>query len=104
MLHSGKISTRIKQLVQQTVPDAKVLLFGSRADGSATEESDWDILVLTKRAVNAGLKKTVLQNIFPLSVEIGSFINLLMVQEQDWHTNPSYYSLQQTIRAEDIPA
>ena len=104
MVSPVNIPKRIKSLVQQAAPGAKVLLFGSRVTGTATDESDWDVLVLTEQAVNAGLKKAVHKNVFPLSVEIGSFINLLMVQEIDWQNNPSYYSLQQTIVAEDIQA
>jgi hypothetical protein len=78
-------------------PGSKVLLFGSRAYGVPTEESDWDILILTEHPVNAAIKKEIHSNLFPLSVQIGAFINTLLVQEDDWLNNPSYYSLHQTI-------
>ncbi len=48
MVDYNSILSSIKVSVQQVVPGAKVLLFGSRAHGVTTEESDWDILVLTK--------------------------------------------------------
>lgn len=38
--------------VLEVVPDAGVILFGSRARKEAREESDWDILVLTDEQVD----------------------------------------------------
>jgi predicted nucleotidyltransferase len=88
---------KIKALVHDIVPDAKVILFSSRANGTATEESDWDVLVLTQQPVDRKLKKALREKAFPLSVEAATFISLLIVQEQDWNENPSYYALQLSI-------
>ena len=74
------------------------MLFGSRANSTANEESDWDILILLKQPVSKQLKRKLQDIIFPYSVQLGAFINLLIVWEQDWLNNPSYYSLQQTIQ------
>ncbi|HEX9510679.1 MAG TPA: nucleotidyltransferase domain-containing protein [Puia sp.] len=104
MLPSGAILSSIKSRVHAVVPDAKVLLFGSRAYGTPTEESDWDILVLTSQPVNSELKKNIHTSLFPLSVEIGSFINTLAVQENEWLNNAAYYSLQQTVNGRMIEA
>jgi DNA polymerase sigma len=93
------ILSSIKKQVHQIVPNAQVFLFGSRANDSATEESDWDILIITQQAVDRALKRKIQDQIFPLSVQLASFINLLIVQEQDWLNNPSYYSLHQSIAA-----
>lgn len=81
------------------VPDTQVLLFGSRANGTATEESDWDVLVLTKQEVDWKFKEKLHDHIFPLSIEEGTVISLLVVQEDNWNTNPTYYALHQTINA-----
>src|SRR5580698_3933732 len=97
MANDTAILSSIKSKVQQVVPGAKVLLFGSRAYGMPTEESDWDILVLTSNPVTAAIKQAIHQVLFPVSMQIGSFINTLTIQETEWLNNPSYYSLQQTI-------
>jgi hypothetical protein len=60
--------------------------------------------VLTKHIVTRRLKRTIQNAIFPLSVQIGAFINLLLVEETDWLQNPSYYSLHQTITSETVEA
>ena len=98
MVTSNEILSSIKSQVQAAVPGAKVLLFGSRAYGKPTEESDWDILILTEQPVNSAIKKNIHTRLFPLSVEIGAFINTVTVQENEWINNPSYYSLHQTIK------
>jgi DNA polymerase sigma len=99
-----QILPSIKKLVHEIIPDAQVLLFGSRAKNNSTKESDWDILVITQQMVSKNLKKQIQEKVFPLSVQIGSFINLLIVQENEWLHNPSYYSLRQGISSEVIPA
>lgn len=99
MTDNTSILSSVKAKVQQVVPDAQVQLFGSRANDAATEESDWDILIITQQPVDRTLKRKIREQIFPISVQIAAFINLLIVQEQDWLHNPSYYSLRQSINA-----
>ena len=99
-----QILSSIKREVNQITPHAQILLFGSRAKNTFTQESDWDILVLTPEPVSKNLKKQLQERIFPISVQIGSFINLLVVQEDEWLNNPAYYSLRQNISSEAIPA
>jgi len=50
--NSDLILEKVKEIVQATDPEAEVILFGSRARGDAMEDSDWDILILTPKAVN----------------------------------------------------
>jgi len=98
MASSSAILSSIKSQILSVVPDAKVLLFGSRAYGTPTKESDWDILILTDQPVNSSIKNEIHRSIFPISVKIGAFINTLTVQKDEWENNPSYYSLHQTIK------
>ena len=40
------IPTQISQAVRRVEPQAEIILFGSRARGSARPDSDWDVLIL----------------------------------------------------------
>lgn len=100
----NSILSSIKYQVFQVTPEAEVLLFGSRARGTATEESDWDVLILIPQAVSSSLKKRIYASLFPLSVQMGSFINALIVQQEEWLNNAAWYSLRQAVKGELVPA
>ncbi|MEJ7677761.1 MAG: nucleotidyltransferase domain-containing protein [Segetibacter sp.] len=100
MLDKAEILSKIKSLVKEEIPDAKVYLFGSRATGKVHEESDWDVLILTSEKVDRSLKHKLHDTLFPLSVEICSFIDFIVVNKNDWEENPSYYSLSLSIENE----
>ena len=88
----------VKTQVQEVLPQAKVFLFGSRANNTENAESDRDILILTPETTIAKEIKLQIHNkIFPLSVSIGAFINIMLVTQKDWQQNPSYYSLKKTV-------
>ncbi|MGQ0740431.1 MAG: nucleotidyltransferase domain-containing protein [Bacteroidota bacterium] len=98
MLNEQQILISIKKQILQILPDAVVYLFGSRASGTSAAESDWDILVLSgAKKISPALKQAVHNRVFPLSVAMGAFVNLLIVTKQDWHRNPAYYSLKKTV-------
>src|SRR5947209_8791447 len=50
MLYQETHST-IKSIVHSLIPDARVVLFGSRANGDFHEQSDYDILIITKQTM-----------------------------------------------------
>jgi uncharacterized protein len=46
-----QILNTIKSVAQQTFPDCKVILFGSRARDDYDEDSDYDILVIIEKTM-----------------------------------------------------
>ena len=46
------VNIKIKTIVQSILPEAKVILFGSRAKGTETEESDFDLLIITEEKLS----------------------------------------------------
>lgn len=98
------ILSLIKLQVKTILPDAQVFLFGSRAYGHPTEESDWDILILTKGKHPKTTKRLIQDRLFPISIEFSAFINLILVQEEEWQTNAAYYALRKNIGSNLIAA
>ena len=104
MYTQEQILLAVKNQIKEVLPEAHIFLFGSRANNSATEESDWDILVLSsQQPITKLIKQQIHNRVFPLSVSIGSFINVLLVTEKDWQQNPSYYSIKKTIAFNNSP-
>jgi predicted nucleotidyltransferase len=103
-MENNKTFELIKAEVHSILPLAKVLLFGSRANYHATDESDWDILILTKDKPDSKIKSAVHDKLFPISLKILSFINTIIVSEDDWNNNPSYYPLHQSVISKKVMA
>jgi uncharacterized protein len=99
----NEILASIKTEILSVVPEAKVFLFGSRSRGDFHDESDWDILIITPISPDRTLKNKIHNILFPLSVEICSFINTIIVSETDWLNSPNYYSLHMATANETIP-
>ena len=53
-MKSNDLLRRVKQGVLAVEPTAEIILFGSRARGDATIDSDWDFLVLVDGPVDSG--------------------------------------------------
>ena len=53
-----------KTLVELELTPVDIILFGSRAKNSYTEESDWDILVVMEEDLNLSEKKKVWYRIY----------------------------------------
>ncbi|ANH83335.1 hypothetical protein A8C56_22215 [Niabella ginsenosidivorans] len=102
MQSDSKIFFQIIRAVQQLIPDAEVHLFGSRLNHTATDESDWDILILLNEKPSKQLKQKIHDAVFPISIAANAFINTLIASKNDWNNNPSYYSIHQSIRNNDL--
>jgi predicted nucleotidyltransferase len=93
MAANEKILNEIKKAVHEITPDAKVILFGSRVTGNIHEESDWDILVLTKEKKEKKIKWEIHKKLYPIALSNDTFIHLTFTNEDEWENGSRYYSL-----------
>lgn len=78
---------QIKATVHNFLPDAEVILYGSQARREATQESDWDILVLTDARVTFDLERQIWHQLDAISLEEAVVISAMVYNRQDWQ-NP----------------
>lgn len=79
---------RIKSVVLAIEPSATLALYGSRARGEATAESDWDILIVVEGAVSHSRKTALWDALYLLELETGESIGATIKSRSEWNENP----------------
>jgi len=97
------IAALIRQKIQSVDLDAEVILFGSRAKGTANENSDWDILVLVKKPLSSRLEERKYRNaVFDLELEIEQPISVMVLSKNEWNKSYIYTSLYNSVKTEGL--
>lgn len=75
----------IRKSVQETAPDATVILYGSYARGDFHENSDVDLLILLdKENITREDEKAVKYPLYDIEFETGRIISPLVLAKKDW--------------------
>lgn len=77
---------KCKAAITEVVPDAEVILYGSRARGDAHEDSDYDILVLTDKPATMALEEKLVGCLFPLELDSEKVLTIIIYNRQQWNT------------------
>lgn len=81
------ILSRIKEIVRSHDPNAKIYLYGSRARGTASDDSDWDLLILlNKDKVSPELEKEITFPLYDLEFDTGEVISPAIYSEKEWNS------------------
>ncbi|MDH5396856.1 MAG: nucleotidyltransferase domain-containing protein [Cyclobacteriaceae bacterium] len=90
MTDQHDILNRIKEIVLDRDPSAKIYLYGSRAKGTMKPDSDWDLLILLNiDQVTTDLEKSVTHPLYDLEFETGEVISPMVYSEREWNTKYS---------------
>ena len=81
-----------RDVVRELVPDAEVVLYGSRARGEAGPESDYDLLVLVDGPVDWQLEDRIRRRLYRLQLESGAVVTINAYNRADWHS-PLYRAM-----------
>ena len=94
---------RCKEAVSHVTADSEVVLYGSRARGEADKDSDYDILILVDGPVDMAIKKRILSNVYPLELETGAVLTLIVYSKQKWNS-PLYRAMpfRKNVEAEGV--
>ena len=80
------IISLIKQEVRRVDSTAQIILYGSRARGNEREDSDWDILILTKYQVDIIKERQFRNALYELELETGEPFSVFVYSKNDWDT------------------
>jgi predicted nucleotidyltransferase len=103
MLDKNKILIRIKSLIKEIEPDAKIILYGSTARGDSMEDSDIDLLILVnKDHISRKEEKRIKYPLYDLEFDTGQIISPMIISALDWENIHSITPLYKNIKKEGI--
>ena len=90
-LESAKLDRQEQQsvleaarILKSALPVSRVILFSSKARGTAEPDSDIDILVLTSCPVTTELRTVVSNQLAQINLDNDVELSSVVVSEQDW--------------------
>ena len=100
VMTSSDILNEIKRIAKEVLPKGgQLILYGSRARNEATEDSDWDLLILLdKPKIEHGDYDNVLYPFAALSWDVGEQISPIIYTKNEWNKysfTPFYKNVEQ---------
>jgi len=104
MNKATEIKSEIKQMIISVIPDAEVILFGSRARNTHQTESDWDVLVLTSiyETIPYTLEKKLAEKMLDVELKYGTSISTFTYNKEYWKKRGSASSLYVSVAKEGV--
>jgi len=85
MRRDNNILNQIRKKLHALAPNARAVLFGSRARGDAKPTSDWDILVLLdKEKIELSDHNTIAYPLFELGWNLDLNFSVKLYTEKEW--------------------
>lgn len=84
MIGRKELLKRVKSAVQALEPDAEVILYGSRARGTARADSDWDFLILLPNPVDRALELQIKNRLYDIELETDTVLSSIIRSKQEW--------------------
>lgn len=75
---------RVKSVVQKLSPEAEIILYGSRATGTARADSDWDFLILVPSLEDKKLEAEIKDSLYEVELETDTVLSSIVRTKQEW--------------------
>ena len=103
MLDKNNILIRIKSLIKEIEPDAKIILYGSTARGDGMDDSDIDLLILVnKNHISRKEEKKIKYPLYDLEIDTGQIISPVIISALEWENKHSVTPYFESIKKEGI--
>ncbi len=81
-----ELTTHVKGVVQALAPDAKVMLYGSRARNEARPDSDWDLLIVLNSSADGEIKARIQNALYDVELASGEVLNAIIHGKDEWES------------------
>jgi len=96
------IASLIRDRINSVDSKAHVIIFGSRARGDASTDSDWDILILTDYPVSIAIEDDFRDQLLDLEMETDQTLSIFIYQKSDWNTRHKITPLYANVKKEGV--
>lgn len=73
------------RMLKEKFPVKEVILFGSKARGDSSEESDIDLLLLTSQPLHWKVRHAIIDALFDVEMKHDVVISIVVNTVYDWH-------------------
>jgi len=80
------IAARVKEAARSIAPDAEVILYGSRARGDFSPDSDWDFLILTDDGDNWNTVMAIHDAVYDVELAEDEVISCAVDSRDAWNS------------------
>lgn len=87
-INNSELLNEIKEKLQSVFPGIveKVILFGSNAKGNASEDSDYDILIIVKKNYKWELKNELIDLIYDFDLKYDLLTDIKIISKEELNT------------------
>lgn len=97
------IKKKIKETISKEIKSAEVILFGSKARGTDTKESDWDILVLIDQPeVTFKDEQSVRHKLYDVELEVEEPFSTFVYSTSVWNSKMKETPFYKNVKKEGI--
>ena len=95
-MEQRKLISKVKSAIKSVDPQAKVILFGSRARGDEKQSSDWDFLILASKEATERYKNRITASLIDTELEAEQVISTIIYSQAEWsdyRITPLFHSI-----------
>lgn len=75
---------RLRDAVRELEPEARLILYGSRARGDAHRDSDWDLLILLEGPSDEARQQALRQRLLDVALDTGAVVSPITMSSDEW--------------------
>ena len=94
---------KIRTVLRDLIPSARVLLYGSQARGDAGADSDVDLLILTPGGITNEFEQSIISKLYDVELEYGTIISSLIMPEELWKEKEGKHPFAINVNKDSIP-
>ena len=96
------VLSRIREKVKKIDPQAEVILYGSRARGDESPDSDWDLLILVNSRADLKKEMEFRHKLFDLELDLEESFSVTVHNKNEWKSKYWVTPLYQNISKEGL--